>query len=141
MKVFDIITPRRVALVALAAAIALAVVALVTNFVGPNPGWPLTALLAAVPLLVFAGILWLRGALAAWAGAVAGLGLPTLWLIVLIDALNQPWNPVSLEDAIGFSVMVSVAALIGLAGFLSELPRLHLPHLHHRHASAAGRQP
>ena len=39
----------------------------------------------------------------------------------------------SLEDAIGFAVMLGVAALIGLTGFLSELPHLRLPHLPHSH--------
>ena len=34
------------------------------------------------------------------------------------------------------AVMLGVAALIGLAGFLPELLHLHLPHLHHRHPSA-----
>jgi hypothetical protein len=92
-----------------------------------------------VPLL-FAVILWLRGALAAWAGAVAGLGLPTPWLWALIDSLTHTTQEVlSQADMIGFAVMLGVAALIGLAGFLSELLHLHLPHLYHRHASATGR--
>ncbi len=93
----------------------------------------MTALMAAVPLLLLAVILRLRGALAAWAGAVAGLGLATLWLVVLISTLNSS-EPSGLTDAIGWAVMLSVAALIGLAGFLSELPHLRLPHLRHPHA-------
>ncbi len=120
MKIFNIITPRRVAVVALAAAIALAVFAEAANL-------PSTVLPAAVPLLLLAVILRLRGTLAAWAGALAGLGLSTFWLLALIYTLNSS-EPSSLADAIGWAVMLSVATLIGLAGFLSELPHLRHPH-------------
>jgi hypothetical protein len=108
MKIFNIITPRRMTWVALAASIAYAVAAVA---VGGESMW---LLLAVAPLLLLSGLLWLRWLPAAWAGAV----------LALVIAL--------LGFAIG-PVVGGILALIGVAAFVSELP-----HLHHPHAPAAG---
>jgi len=107
MKIFDIITPRRMTWVALAAAIAYALVAFA---VGGEAMW---LILAVPPLLLLSGLLWLRWLPAAWAGTV---------LALVIALLGFGIGP----------VVGGVLALIGVAAFVSELP-----HLHHPHAPAA----
>ena len=109
MKIFGVITPRRMSLAALVAAMGYAAVAFV---IGGEAMW---LLLAVPPLLLLSGLLWLRWVPAAWAGAV----------LALVIAL--------LGFAIG-PVVGGILALIGLAACLSELP-----HLHHPHAPAASR--
>jgi hypothetical protein len=110
MKIFDLLTPKRVAWAALGAATAYVVVGLV---VGDEAMW--LVVLGVPPLLLLSGLLWLRWLPAAWAGAVLGL------IIALFGFGIGP-------------LAGGVLALIGVAAFVSELP-----HLHHRHASAAGR--
>jgi hypothetical protein len=107
-KIFDIITPRRMAWVALTAATTYAVVAFA---VGGEAMW---LLLAVPPLLLLGGVLWLRWLPAAWAGAVLGL------VIALLGFAIGP-------------VVGGILALIGVAAFVAELP-----HLHHPHAPTAG---
>ena len=107
MKIFGVITPRRMTWVALAAAIAYATMAFA---VGGEAMW---LFLAVPPLLLLSGLLWLGWPPAAWAGAV----------LALVMAL------------LGFGIgplVGGVLALIGVAAFVSELP-----HLHHPHAPAA----
>ncbi len=103
MKIFDIITPRRMTWVALAAAIAYAIVAFA---VGGEAMW---LLLAVPPLLLLGGLLWLRWQPAAWAGAV---------LALVIALLGFGIGP----------VVGGVLALLGVAAFVAELPHLHHPH-------------
>jgi hypothetical protein len=104
MNIFGIVTPRRMAWVALAAATAYAIVAFA---VGGEAMW---LFLVVPPLLLLSGLLWLRWLPAAWAGAV----------LALVMAL------------LGFGIgplVGGVLALIGVAAFVSELPRLHQPHV------------
>jgi hypothetical protein len=108
-KIYRIITPRRMAWVALAAAAAYAGVALAVG------GLAMWLLLAVPPLLLLSGLLWLRWLPAAWAGAVLGL------VIALLGFAIGP-------------VVGGIIALIGVAALVSELP-----HLHHPHAPAARR--
>ena len=103
MKIFDIITPRRMTWVALAAAIAYAIVAFA---VGGEAMW---LLLAVPPLLLLSSMLWLRWLPAAWAGAI---------LALVIALLGFGIGP----------VVGGILALIGMAAFVSELPHLHHPH-------------
>jgi hypothetical protein len=63
MKIFDIITPRRMTWVTLAAAIAYAIVAFAVD------GEAMWLLLAVPSLLLLSGMLWLRWLPAAWAVA------------------------------------------------------------------------
>ncbi len=110
MKIFDIITPRRMAWVALGAAIGYGIVGFA---VGGEAMW--LVILGAPPLLLLSGALWLPGLPAAWAGAVLGLVIAFF----------------------GFGIGLlagGILALIGLAALLSELP-----HLHHPGATASGR--
>jgi hypothetical protein len=110
MKVFDIITPRRMALVALGVAVAYAVVGFA---LGGEGMW--LVVLGVPPLLLLAVMLWLPWLATAWAGAVLGLVI----------------------SVFGFGIgprAGGILALVGLAAFLSELP-----HLRRRHAPAAGR--
>jgi hypothetical protein len=109
MKIFGIVTPRRMSWVALAAAIAYAIVAFA---VGGEAMW---LSLAVPPLLLLSGLLWLRWLAAAWAGAVLALVMALLGF--------------GIGPAVG-----GILALIGVAAFVSELP-----HLHHPHAPAAKR--
>jgi hypothetical protein len=110
MKIFDILTPKHVAWVALGTAIGYASAGFA---VGGEAMW--LVVLGVPPLLLLSGLLWLRWLPAAWAGAVLGLGIALF----------------------GFGIgplAGGILALIGVAAFLSELPRLHRPH-----ASTAGR--
>ena len=110
MKIFDIVTPRRMAWIALGAAIVYAVVGFA---VGGEAMW--LVILGVPPLLLLSGILWLRWLPAAWAGAILG---------IVIALFGFGIGPLA----------GGILALIGLAACLSELP-----HLHHPHAPAAGR--
>jgi hypothetical protein len=110
MKIFDILTPKHVAWVALGTAMAYASVGFA---VGGEAMW--LVVLGVPPLLLLSGLLWLRWLPAAWAAAVAGL---------VIALLGFGIGPLA----------GGILALIGVAAFLSELP-----HLHHPHASKAGR--
>lgn len=99
-KIFDIVTPKRMAWVALGAAVGYAVAGFA---VGGEAMW--LVILGAPPLLLLSGLLWLP---AAWAGAVLGL----------VTAL------------LGFGIgplAGGILALIGLAALLSELPHLRHP--------------
>lgn len=110
MKILDILTPRHVAWAALGTAIAYAVVGFTLG------GEAMLLVILGVPLmLLLSGLLWLRWLPAAWAGAVLGL------VIALFGFGIGP-------------LAGGILALIGVAAFLSEVP-----HLHHRHASTAGR--
>ncbi len=109
MKVFDIVTPRRVAWAALGAAIGFGIVGFT---VGGEAMW--LVVLGVPPLLLLSGTLWLPWPSAAWAGAVLGL--------------------VAAFFGFGIGPLAGgIIALIGLAAVLSELP-----HLHHPDATAAG---
>jgi hypothetical protein len=110
MKIFDIITPKRMAWVALGAAIGYAIVGFA---VGGEAMW--LVILGAAPLLLLSGMLWLTWPPVAWAGAVFGL---------VIALLGFGIGPLA----------GGILALIGLAAFVSELP-----HLHHPHATGARR--
>jgi hypothetical protein len=110
MKIFGIITPKRMAWVALGAAIGYAIAGFA---IGDEAMW--LVVLGVPPLLLLSGTLWLPWLPAAWAGAV--LGLVTALLGLGIGPLAG-----------------GILALIGLAAFLSELP-----HLHHSNAGAAPR--
>lgn len=129
MKIFDIITPRRVALLALGAVLAFVLLAVIWYGL-----YGLFLLLVAVPLLLLALVLALRGRVGAWAGAVGGVAMAAWGVLFILLNLNTP-EPL---DATWMAIS-SFAALIGLLGFVSELPHLHLPDLHHPHASTAGR--
>lgn len=109
MKIFDILTPRHVAWVALGTAIGYASAGFA---VGGEGMW--LVVLGVPPLLLLSGLLWLRWLPAAWAGAVLGL------VIALFGFAIGP-------------LAGGILAVIGVAAFLSELP-----HLHHPHAPAAG---
>ncbi len=109
MKFFSILTPRHMAWIALGTAIAYAIV----GFTVGGEGMSLV-ILGVPPLVLLSGILWLPWLPAAWAGAVLSL------LIALFGFAIGP-------------LAGSILALVGLSAFLSELP-----HLHHRHPSAAG---
>ncbi len=143
MKIFDIITRKRMAILALAASIVSLAGFLAFHFVWTRSGgWDFYFGTVFLPMLLLSGILWVPGRVAAWAGAVLGVLAPAWWLLLLITTLTPPAvtsSPVSPGDAVGLGFLLGLAALTGLAGFVSELPHLHLPHLHHRHASAAGR--
>lgn len=116
MKIFDIITPRRVALLALGAALAIVLLAVLWYPYG------LFLLIVAVPLLLLALLLALRGRVGAWAGAVGGVAMAVWGVLFILLNLNTP-DPL---DATWMAIS-SFAALIGLLGFVSELPHLSLP--------------
>lgn len=105
MKIFDIITSKRVAWTALAAAISYAIAGFA---IGGEGMW--LVILGVPPLLLLSGILWLPWLPAAWAGAVLG---------VVIAFFGFAIGPLA----------GGILALIGLAAFASELP--HLRHRHH----------
>ncbi len=110
MNISGIITPKRMAWVALGAALGYAIVGFA---VGGEGMW--LVILGAPPLLLLSGMLWLPWLPAAWAGAVLGL---------VIALLGFGIGPLA----------GGILALIGLAAFLSELPHLRYPH-----ATGAGR--
>lgn len=103
MKIFDILTPRHVAWVALGTAIGYASVGFA---VGGEGMW--LVVLGVPPLLLLSGMLWPRWLPAAWAGAVLGL------VIALFGFAIGP-------------LAGGILAVIGVAAFLSELPHLHAP--------------
>lgn len=110
MKIFGIITPKRMAWVALGAAIGYAIAGFA---LGGEVMW--LVILGAPPLLLLSGILWLPWLPATWAAAVLGL---------VVALLGFGIGPLA----------GGVLALIGVAAFVSELPHLHRPH-----PTAAGR--
>lgn len=110
MKIFGIITPKRVAGVALGAAIAYAVVGFAA---GGEAVW--LVILGVPPLLLLSGVWWLRWLPQPGQGPVFGL---------VIAMFGFGIGPLA----------GGILALIRLAAFLSELP-----HLHHPHALAASR--
>ncbi len=110
MKIFNILTPRHMAWVALGTAATYAIVGFAVSGEGM---W--LVILGVPPLVLLSGILWLPWLLAAWAGAVLGL---------LIAVFGFAIGPLA----------GGILAVVGLAAFLSELP-----HLQHRHPSAARR--
>jgi hypothetical protein len=109
VKIFDIITSRRMAWVALAAAIGYAIAGFA---VGGEGMW--LVILGVPPLLLLSGVLWLPWLAAAWAGAVLG---------VVIALFGFSIGPLA----------GGILALIGLAAFVSELPHLRHP----QHAGTA----
>ena len=109
MKISGIITPKRMAWVALGVAIGYAIVGFV---VGGEAMW--VVILGVPPLLLLSGMLWLPWRPAARAAAVLGL---------VIALLGFGIGPLA----------GGILALIGVAAFLSELPHLH------PHATATGR--
>ncbi len=123
MKIFNIITPRRVAVVALAVAIAYAVAAFL---MGGDA--PMLLFLVTAPLLLLGGLLLIRAVPAAWAAAIVGLGIVGFVIRTIVVNLG----PGSDLAAFDWSLFV-ILTLIGLAGLLSELPHLGLPHLRHPH--------
>lgn len=100
VKIFDIITPRRIALVALAAAIGYAI----AGFAIGGEGM-LLVYLCVPPLLLLSGVLWVRWLPGAWAGAVLGVVMAFFGLLI------GPYAG-------------GILALIGLAALASELPHL-----------------
>ena len=125
MKIFDIISPRRMAWVALGAAIIYLIVAFAVG------GEAIFLVILVPPLLLLGVLLWLRWLPAAWAGAVLGLGMVAWFIVTLV--IN--WSGYSSDPFSEFGIgpdllMGGPIALIGLAAFMSELPHLHLPRLH-----------
>jgi hypothetical protein len=104
MKIFDIITCRRMAWIALAAAAGCAIGGFA---VGGEGMW--LVILGVPPFLLLSGMLWLPWQPAAWAGAVLG---------VVIALFGFAIGPLA----------GGVFVLIGSAAFVSELPRLRHPH-------------
>lgn len=104
VKIFDIITSKRMARVALAVAIGYAI----TGFaVGAEGMW--LVIMGVPPLLLLSAVLWLPGLPAAWTAAALG---------VVIALFGFTIGPLA----------GGMLALIGLAAFVSELPHLRHPH-------------
>jgi hypothetical protein len=103
MKLFSIVTPERMARVALTAAVGYAI----AGFAVGGEGMVLVYL-CVLPLLLLSGALWLGWLPAAWIAALLGL------VIFLLGLLIGP-------------VAGGILALIGLAALVSELPHLRQP--------------
>ncbi|HEX9063920.1 MAG TPA: hypothetical protein VF843_02365, partial [Streptosporangiaceae bacterium] len=104
MKISGIITSKRMAWIALAAAIGYAI----AGFAIGGDGI-LLVILCMPPLLLLGGVLLMRWQAAAWIGAVLGLAISLFGLLI---------GPIA----------GGILAVIGLAAFVSELPRLRHPH-------------
>lgn len=121
MKIFGIITPRRLGSVTLVVAAIYAVLGIVTGIV-LGGGWPFQILLAAAPLALLGAVLRTREAPGAWTRAMVGLVLAGLWLVLLIFSATPAG--LTAGDVAGMVLAFGVPALLGLAGFLTELPHL-----------------
>jgi hypothetical protein len=139
-RIFDNITPEFAGRVALAAALASAVLVLVGGIVaaavGTSGRLSFAGVVVCLPLLLLGVILRLPGSLAAWAGAALGILAPALWIAVFVLSLTgpyEPFPPLSAVAAVGVGLVYGIAILIGLAGFVSELP-----HLRHQEPSENG---